>query len=141
MMRLIIWLILSKRMLKQQVIRFIAVGIVNTLFGYGIYAVLIFFGLHYMNAVLFATIAGVLFNFKTIGHYVFESSDSSLLVKFFVVYTVIYGINVGLIRVFSLWSIDYYTAGFLAIVPCAAISFILNKRFVFRAKVMNKKDK
>lgn len=119
-------------MLKQQVIRFIAVGVVNTLFGYGIYALLIFFGLNYMVAVLFATVAGVLFNFKTIGRYVFESHDSSLLLKFIMVYTVIYGINIGLIRFFSLWNIDYYTAGFLAIVPCAAISFILNKLFVFR---------
>ena len=121
-------------MLKQQVIRFIAVGVVNTLFGYGIYAVLIFVGLHYMNAVLFATIAGVLFNFKTIGHYVFESHDRSLLLKFFMVYGIVYGINIGLIRLFSVWNIDYYTAGFLAIVPCAAVSFILNKRFVFRTK-------
>jgi len=119
-------------MLKQQVIRFIAVGIVNTLFGYGIYALLIYLGLNYMVAVLFATVAGVLFNFKTIGRYVFKSNDSSLLLKFIIVYTVIYGINVGLIRFFSLWNIDYYTAGFLAIVPCAAISFILNKLFVFQ---------
>lgn len=119
-------------MLKRQVIRFIAVGVVNTLFGYGIYALLIFLGLDYMYAVLFATVAGVLFNFKTIGHYVFESTDRSLLLKFFMVYGIVYGINVGLIRLFSLWNIDYYTAGFLAIVPCAAVSFILNKRFVFR---------
>lgn len=123
-------------MLKQQIVRFIAVGVVNTLFGYGIYALLIYLGLNYMVAVLFATVAGVLFNFKTIGHYVFESSDSSLLLKFSIVYSIIYGINVGLIWLFSLWNIDYYTAGFLAIVPCAAISFILNKLFVFRTKVI-----
>lgn len=121
-------------MLKRQVTRFIAVGVVNTLFGYGIYALLIFLGLDYMYAVLFATVAGVLFNFKTIGHYVFESTDRSLLLKFFMVYGIVYGINVGLIRLFSLWNIDYYTAGFLAIVPCAAVSFILNKRFVFRGQ-------
>lgn len=123
-------------MLKQQVIRFIAVGVVNTLFGYGIYALLIYLGLNYMVAVLFATVAGVLFNFKTIGRYVFKSSDSSLLLKFIIVYSIIYGINVGLIWLFSLWNIDYYTAGFLAIVPCAAISFILNKLFVFQEKTL-----
>ena len=123
-----------KRMLKQQVIRFIAVGVVNTLFGYSIYALLIYLGLNYMVAVLFATVAGVLFNFKTIGHYVFESTDRNLLLKFIIVYSIIYGINVGLIWLFSFWNIDYYTAGFLAIVPCAAISFILNKLFVFQEK-------
>lgn len=119
-------------MLKQQIVRFIAVGVVNTLFGYSIYALLIYIGLNYMVAVLFATVAGVLFNFKTIGHFVFDSTDRSLLLKFIMVYGVVYGINIGLIRLFSQWSIDYYTAGLLAIVPCAAISFILNKRFVFR---------
>lgn len=123
-------------MLKQQVIRFIAVGVVNTLFGYGIYVLLIYLGLNYMIAVLFATVAGVLFNFKTIGRYVFKSTDSSLLLKFIIVYTIIYGINTGLIWLFSLWNIDYYTAGFLAIVPCAAISFILNKLFVFQEKTL-----
>jgi putative flippase GtrA len=123
-------------MLQKQILKFIAVGVVNTLFGYGIYAFFIFLGLHYMYAVLFATIAGVLFNFKTIGRYVFDSSDSSLLLKFIMVYAVVYGMNIGLIRFFTLWDIDYYTAGFLAVVPCAAISFILNKRFVFRTKVM-----
>lgn len=128
-------------MLKKQVIRFIIVGVVNTLFGYGIYALLIFFGLNYVYAVFFATIAGILFNFKTIGHYVFESHDRSLLLKFFIVYTVVYLANVGLIRFFSLWGIDYYTAGFLAVVPCAAISFILNRQFVFKATVIYEKEK
>lgn len=123
-------------MLKQQVIRFIAVGVINTLFGYSIYALLIYLGLNYMVAVLFATVVGVLFNFKTIGRYVFKSSDNNLLIKFILVYTVVYGVNIGLIRLFTVWNIDYYAAGFLAVVPCAAISFILNKRFVFRTKVM-----
>jgi putative flippase GtrA len=123
-------------MLQKQILKFIAVGVVNTIFGYALYAFFIFLGLHYMLAVLLATIAGVLFNFKTIGHYVFDSKDSKLLLKFIMVYTVVYGMNIGLIRLFTLWNIDFYTAGFLAVVPCAVISFILNKRFVFRTKVM-----
>lgn len=121
-------------MLKQQIARFIGIGIVNTLFGYSIYALLIFLGVGYIYAVFFSTVAGVLFNFKTIGRFVFQSNDNTLLLKFFGVYGIVYVVNIGLIKGFSLLDIDYYTAGFLALVPCAGISFVLNKLFVFRQK-------
>lgn len=123
-------------MLKQEIIRFIGVGLVNTLFGYMIYAVLIYWGLYYVYAVFFATVAGVLFNFKTIGTFVFQSDDNTRLLHFIGVYTIVYAINVGLINLFSVWGIDYYMAGFLAIFPCAGVSFVLNKRFVFRKKTI-----
>jgi len=120
-------------MLKKQVIRFIAVGIVNTVFGYSTYALLIFFGLTYFYAVLFATILGVLFNFKTTGKIVFKNHDHSLIFRFVAVYVIIY-----LLNIFFLWLFQYlglrnmYINGLLLLVPLAAVSFVLNKFFVFR---------
>ena len=67
-------------MLKKQIVNFIIVGIFNTLFGYAAYALFIFFGFNYIVAVLLATILGILFNFKTIGKFVFKSSGNSSLV-------------------------------------------------------------
>lgn len=118
-------------MLKQQIVKFIGVGIINTLFGYSLYTLFIYIGFDYKYAVFFSTLLGILFNFKTIGHFVFESHDNSLILKFFSVYAVIYIINISLIKGFSLFGMDYYLAGFLALFPCAILSFILNKKFVF----------
>lgn len=119
-------------MLKQQAVRFLAVGAINTLFGYSIYALFIFIGFNYMYAVLLATIAGILFNFKTIGRFVFENNDNSLLLKFIGVYGVVYLLNISLIKGFSFLGADYYLAGFIALFPCALVSFVLNRQFVFK---------
>ena len=84
---------LLKRVFKIPFARFILVGIFNTIFGYGLYALFISLGMKYTSAVFFATILGVFFNFKTIGFYVFASKDHSLIIKFFIVYSLIYFLN------------------------------------------------
>ncbi len=119
-------------MLKKQITNFIFVGIINTIFGYSIYALLIFLGLNYILAVLFATVLGVLFNFKTISKYVFESNDKNLIFKFVGVYFVVFVVNVLLIKIFKLFNINDYLAGLVCILPVAILSFILNKFFVYK---------
>jgi len=118
-------------MLKQQIVKFIGIGIINTLFGYSLYALFIYIGFDYKYAVFFSTVLGILFNFKTIGRFVFESHDNLLILKFFGVYVVIYIVNISLIKGFLLLGTSYYLAGFVALFPCAILSFILNKKFVF----------
>lgn len=119
-------------MLRKQIINFILVGILNTIFGYSAYALFIFIGFNYILAVFFATVLGVLFNFKTISKYVFESTDKKLIFKFSSVYFVVFIINITLIKVLKLLSLDEYLAGFIAIVPVACLSFIFNKFFVYK---------
>ena len=51
--------------------KYLFVGILNTVFGYSLFALLIFINLHYTLASLLATIAGVLFNFKTMALRIF----------------------------------------------------------------------
>lgn len=111
--------------------RFLIIGLFNALFGYSIFALLLFIGIHYTIATLIATILGVLFNFKTIGMFVFNNAKNSLIVKFILVYTVAYLINIACLKVFSMLSIDYYLAGLLMLAPMALLTFLMNKRFVF----------
>lgn len=118
--------------LKHEFLRFLAVGVLNSLFGYGCFAVLIFLGLHYSAALLLATIAGVLFNFKTTGSLVFGSSDNRLLFRFIATYAVVYAVNVSLLTALLLAGLGPYTGGALLILPMAALAFILNKRLVFK---------
>ena len=127
--------------LDNHFIRFILVGILNTMVGYGLFALFIYLGLHYSLAVLFSTILGVLFNFKSIGRLVFNTSDNERIYHFIGVYMLLYLLNVS-----GLWGLSFigmenmYIAGAILLVPLAIISFILNKNFVFNQEVNFEKN-
>ena len=63
---------------NKEIINFIKVGIVNTIFYYLMYGIFIFLGFDYKIAVLFANLIGVLFNFKTFSKYVFYTIFSNV---------------------------------------------------------------
>ena len=58
--------------------RFIAVGHLNTIVGYAFYGILILLNVPYLAALLVATIAGVIFNYFSIGRLVFRSRGGGL---------------------------------------------------------------
>lgn len=118
--------------IDKKFIRFLFVGVLNTLFGYSIYALFIFIGLHYSLAVFFSTILGILFNFKTIGILVFKNNDNSLIFRFFGVYAINYILNVSALTLLKFSGSDnMYINGLIVVFPLALLSFILNKKFVF----------
>jgi putative flippase GtrA len=119
-------------MLKQQLVHFLIVGVLNSAFGYGIYALFIFAGLHYTLAALLSTILGVLFNFKTFGTFVFKNKRNVLIFKFIGVYSFLYMINISFLKIFNMLQMNMYLAGAILIVPSAILSFILNKKLVFK---------
>jgi len=112
--------------------RFLFIGGVNTLFGYGSYSLLIFLGLHYSIALFLATIANVLFNFKTTGHFVYRNRENSLIFRFIMVYVIVYGVNVGSISLLKKIGANEYIAGAIMIIPAAILSYLLNSVFVFK---------
>lgn len=118
-------------MFNIRFIRFLFVGGVNTLFGYGVYSLLIFIGLHYSISLCVSTVAGVLFNFKTTGFFVFQNNDNSRIIRFIMVYAVLYVINIVLIALLKMLGANEYTAGAIIIFPSALLSFLLNSVFVF----------
>ncbi len=118
--------------LDNRFIRFLIVGGINTAFGYGIFALLIFLKVHYAIAALLATILGVLFNFKTTGRLVFGSKDNGLIFKFVGVYAIIYAINTATLGVFNFFKVYMYLAGAVMILPMAMVAFVLNKSLVFK---------
>jgi putative flippase GtrA len=119
-------------MLSSQVIRFIIVGLINTIVGYSLYALFIFIGLRYTYALGLATTMGVFFNFQTIGKVVFDSHNNSLILRFISVYFFIFCLNLLLVRCGIKIGLSAYIAGAIAIFPSSAISFVLNKYFVFK---------
>jgi len=135
MMLLTIWLKkLENFVIKKQITSFILVGILNTLVGYTLYVIFIYIGFDYTLSVLFATILGVLFNFKTIGKFVFKNSNNTKILKFFLVYGIVFIVNVSVIKLFKLYNFNDYISGLIAIFPASIVSFVLNKYYVFKEK-------
>ena len=125
-----------KKVLNFQFIRFLFVGGINTLFGYSVFAILIFFGFHYQFAILLGTILGVLFNFKTIGAFVFGHKGFNLIVllKFVFVYSLGYILNTSGVRVLLGYIDNTYYAGLIVIIPVSIVLYFLNKKLVFSKK-------
>lgn len=108
------------------------VGILNTAFGYGAFALLMYTGLHYSAAVVLSTIAGILFNFKTTGVLVFKNKDNSLIFKFIAVYTLVCITGIIILRLAEIAHINLYFAGLVSTGICAVTAFLLNKNWVFK---------
>jgi putative flippase GtrA len=126
-------MILFKDTLKifsPKFIRFLFTGAVNTIFGYGLYGLLVEIQIPYLISLLLATIGGIIFNFFSFSCVVFKSKNNQFLFfKFLISYSFIYGVNA-----FLLWLLVKYfsfgpLAGQLVCIPVSVILnwFILNK--------------
>ncbi len=112
--------------------KFILTGVINTVFGYLVFACLIKLGLHYVLAIFLGTCLGVLFNFHTFGTLVFHNKHYKLIPRFIVVYGIILVFNILLVKLFLIDGFNSYIAGAIATVPMALLSYHLNKRWVFK---------
>lgn len=120
------------KLIKIQFIRFLIVGFINTIFGYGVFSFFVCIGLHYFLAALLGTVLGVLFNFKTISTLVFNYHNNSLIIKFIGVYVIIYILNIVGLYLLNLYGINTYISGAVLILPLAVLSFLINKKLVFK---------
>jgi len=131
---------LIKKILTPQFIRFVLVAMLNTAFGWCVYAglLLLFNHFHvnkpYVLASLIGTIISIMFNFKTYGHIVFKNKSNRLIFKFLMVYTVTYFCNIGGIALLERWGVNNYLAGAITAIPVGFLGYFLNKIFVYRKK-------
>lgn len=118
----------------MQLVKFVLVGILNTVFGYTLWALLLFLGMHYALAVIVSTIIAVLFNFKTTGSIVFKNKDNKLLFKFVQVYIITMCINIFLLKIAKTAGLNLYIVGFVLTIVMAIITFLMQKFYVFRSE-------
>ncbi len=118
----------------RQIILFFLIGIINTLFGYLIFSLLIFMKVHYTVAILMATVLGVIFSFNTMGKFVFQNRKKSFFIKFLLVYGALYFLNLFLVKALNVSIKNLYIDGAISTGIIAIISFFLNKYFVFKRK-------
>jgi len=115
-----------------QPLRFVAVGALNTIFGYSVFALFIWLGQDYEISVAIATIVGVVFNFFSMGKLVFGVVDISRIIFFITVYAVIYSLNVAGLKVAVSLSVNIYIANAIILPVLAVFSYLVNKYYVFR---------
>jgi len=111
--------------------KFLFVGILNTIFSYSIYAILITLKLIPNVALFFQYILGVLWNFKTTGIIVFKNHDNKLIFKFISSYILTFIVNSILLDILIKY-INGYLAQAILILPIALLSFVIFKFWVFK---------
>lgn len=115
-----------------QFIRFLFVGALNTLFGYGVFAGSVLAGLGAMPALVLTYLVGVPFNYLTTGRLVFRITHWRAFVRFVLAYAVIYAFNVALFKAVEALGAGPLLAQALCVPVVAVFSFLLFKLHVFK---------
>lgn len=117
--------------MSWQFLRFLLVGLLNTAFGYGLFAFLTWLGLSYPLAIGLATLGGIIFNFQSMGRLVFNGTPWSRMGLFAAAYIVLYGLNVGGIALLLTFGLNVYAANAVLIAPLAVTAYLLQRKMVF----------
>ena len=113
-------------------LRYLATGVINTCFGYAVYALLIWIGINYFIAAPASFVLGTLFNYFSNRYLVFfYKGHISSLLRFCVVYGFLLVVNLALIAALVAVGMSELVAGALAVPPHAFLGYVLLKRFVF----------
>lgn len=133
---------LIKTVFSKQFIRFVFVAALNTAFGLFINYVFLFIFQNllkinqaYIISNFLATIASILFNFKTYGALVFKNKDNKLILRFLLATGFTYLCNIGGIYLLehTICQNNYINLTVMAI-PVGLLNYLLYSTFVFKKK-------
>lgn len=117
-----------------RLLKFLGTGILNTVFGYSVYAILLFVSTPYPVALLLATVAGVVFNYISFGRLVFREQGSWIAFgKFVIAYALAYAVNLVLLWVLvAYFGFNPYFAQLACIPPNILLTWLLMNYWVYR---------
>lgn len=127
-----------KELFKRQEIRFLLVGGLNTIVGYGSYSILLLFQMNYLVANTFSTIIGIIHSYIWNRNFTFKSKEKALheIIKFVLVYALSYILGMILLYfVVQKFGCNEYLAGFFNLIFTTLISWFGHKYFSFAKKV------
>ncbi|MDO4563110.1 MAG: GtrA family protein [Clostridia bacterium] len=123
----------------NEALRYVFVGVLNTIVGYGMYYIGIrFWGLHFAVASAISQIIGTLHSYIWNRKFTFRSRDSSPweFVRFVSVYVVQYLVNVSVLAaLLALFSITEELAGAIAMCFGVLVSFLGHKFWSFKNRL------
>jgi putative flippase GtrA len=114
----------------KQLWRYYQAGIVNTAFGYGMYALLLSVGLWMYAAQLVAHVLGACFNYYTYSRHAFADSEASKL-RFAASYALNYLLGLASLAAAARVIASPYLAGIVAILFVSLINYFVLKTVVF----------
>lgn len=114
----------------QRLWRYYQAGIVNTVFGYAAYALLVSTGMNMFVAQVIAQILAVTFNYFSYSRHVFAGASASKL-RFVLAYAVNYAVSLASLAAAATVVASPYLAGLLALLFASSVNFIVLRRFVF----------
>ena len=117
----------------RRFIKFLFVGLVNTAFGYGVYAVFVLFGTPPQIALLVTFVIGVLWNYITTARFVFEVTGFGRLPAYCICYVFIYLLNAGTLQGAMNYGIEPLLAQavltpIFAVITFVLVSFVMRER-------------
>lgn len=115
-------------------LKFSLVGLLNTAFSYGLYAVLVYAGLAVPLASLMSLLAGILFSFTTQSSLVFKQAGWATFLRYVLAWAFLYAFNQALVQGGIALGLNAYAAGAVAIAPTVLVSFFVLDRFVFHRR-------
>jgi len=119
-----------KKINNNQFFRFIIAGVINTLFGWMVFASAFNLSNNISISLISSTVLGVFFNYLTFGGYTFRKYSRTIFIKFILCYILVYIINL-----LVLTSLQNYFSVILAqliLLPIMALlSYLIIKNFVF----------
>ncbi len=124
----------ARALIANPFARFIVAGVMNTAFGYCVFVLMLRLVEGPILALTFATILGVAFNFVSIGRMVFDQSNPRLLWRFALVYVIVYSYNAAGLTTLGRLGVPPAVGGLILLPGAVAISWTLNRRFVFGRK-------
>jgi putative flippase GtrA len=123
---------LLRKLCDPQFIRFLLVGGLNTLFGFSVFSAIVYFGGQTWHALLGGNLAGIAFNFFTIGGVVFRDLGFRRIPRFLVAYLGLFAINYQCIHLLtSIYTLGVTVAQAFLAPPLAILSYLIMSKFVF----------
>lgn len=116
----------------MEIWRYYQTGIINTLFGLGAYALLVWLGLNMFVAQLLAHVIGVMFNYISYSRHVFRDAAPAKL-RFILSYAGNYLLGLAMLGALSRVIANPYAAGLSAIMIVSVINYFALKHLVFNA--------
>ena len=113
-------------------LRFLLVGAMNTGLSYALYAALVHAGLGVALPSAVALVAGIVWSYATQGRLVFGHRSPAAFLRFVAVWLAIYAAYVATVLAVGRFGIGAYAGGLIATPLVAALSYVLQARFVFR---------
>jgi len=113
--------------------RYYQAGLVNTLFGYGLYALFVWAGVNMYVAQITAHVLGMTFNYFTYSRFAFAGRDGSKG-RFIASYILNYVLGLIALAAAAQAIRSPYLAGLVSVVFVSLVNYFILKRLVFRVQ-------